>query len=209
MVCVLNKYLEININFLRANGFDSLNLTSVIVLWSREGKITVRSYGKKVPYKRKLRKLKKGYTKYKYKYIWGYVHFPWHSLSISWIFMARIRSDQAQIMVLSLCVLEYYDPEANVDLIRRHWIPTNVGITQANILVSTSSTPAYAGASFWRRNAPLPMHFDTPTVSADRLAPFIMMKRNSLKGDFVETFGGSGRLWAKGVLHMSDHIIFP
>ena len=53
-----------------------------------------------------------------------------------------------------------------------HWILTNVFVTQADILTSASSTPAYADASTISRTLPY-RYYKYPTASADYLAPFI------------------------------------
>ena len=54
-------------------------------------------------------------------------------------------------------------------MLSEHWILTNVCATQADILTSTSSTPAYADASSY--NGTLPYHKSTTSVRG--LAPFI------------------------------------
>ena len=53
-----------------------------------------------------------------------------------------------------------------------HWILTNVFATQADILTSASSTPAFANASTYNRTL-LYRYNMYPTASANYLAPFI------------------------------------
>jgi ABC-type uncharacterized transport system permease subunit len=71
------------------------------------------------------------------------------------------------------------EPSGGTLRLSGHWILTNVFVTQADILTSAPSTPAYADASL--DGGTLPYRIFTfvkiPTASAGRLVPIIFGAR--------------------------------
>jgi hypothetical protein len=69
------------------------------------------------------------------------------------------------------------EPSGGTLRLSGHWILTNVFVTQADILTSASSTPAYADASLDGGTLPYRIFIKIPTASAGRLVPIIFGAR--------------------------------
>ncbi len=71
------------------------------------------------------------------------------------------------------------EPSGGTLRLSGHWILTNVFVTQADILTSASSTPAYADASLDGGTLPYRIFINSkiPTASAGRLVPIIFGAR--------------------------------
>ena len=71
------------------------------------------------------------------------------------------------------------EPSGGTLRLSGHWILTNVFVTQADILTSAPSTPAYADASLVGGTLPyrISNKIEIPTASAGRLVPIIFGAR--------------------------------